>query len=450
MKINFVRAFLAASFCLGLSPAAAQTPGTDSVVVDLAGALRFALSENPTVQIADREIKRKQYAKQEQISGLFPTVSADGSYSRAVKKQVMAMDMNGQTNRIEVGTDNSWSGGFNLSLPLIAPSLWKTIQLSELDVVLSVEQARSSRIDLAGQVQSAYYSLLLARDSYQVLLASYRNAQFNARNTADKYEHGLASEFDKLRSEVTVKNMRPQLVTTENGIRLAEMQLKVLMGMDVDEPVIFAGSLDEYESQMVLDFAVLSRDTSLADNTALRQLDIQEQQLVKTYQLNRSAFLPSLSLSANYQWNSLNNDFRLGHYRWYPYSTVGLSLRIPIFEGRRRIHRQNQDKINIANLKLERENMVRSLQVSVNNALNNIETAIEEVGSNKESIAQAEKAYAIAQKRYEVGSGTLLELNDAEVALTQARLAYNQSIYDYLAARTDLETTLGKFPDVQE
>ena len=87
------------------------------------------------------------------------------------------------------------------------------------------------------------------------------------------------------------------------------------------------------------------------------------------------------------------------------------------------------------------------LELSVVNSLNNIESAVEQVSSNKESVLQAERAFTISQKRYMVGSGTLLEMNNSETALTQARLQYAQSIFDYLSARSELEATLGKSID---
>jgi outer membrane protein TolC len=73
----------------------------------------------------------------------------------------------------------------------------------------------------------------------------------------------------------------------------------------------------------------------------------------------------------------------------------------------------------------------------------NMQASTEQLSSNKESVAQAEKGRMIAEKRYEVGRGTILELNSSEVALTQAQLAYNQAIYDYLVARSDLNYVLG-------
>ena len=92
---------------------------------------------------------------------------------------------------------------------------------------------------------------------------------------------------------------------------------------------------------------------------------------------------------------------------------------------------------------LTRINTERQLKMQAQSYLNNMSASTEQVVSNKEAVLQAEKGRTIAEKRYEVGRGTILELNSSEVALTQAQLTYNQSIYDYLVAKADLDLVMG-------
>lgn len=100
-------------------------------------------------------------------------------------------------------------------------------------------------------------------------------------------------------------------------------------------------------------------------------------------------------------------------------------------------------KLNIAEMKLNRTNTERQLNMQVTSYKNNMSASLEQVSSNKESVAMAEKALMISSKRYDVGKGTVLEMNSSQVALTQAELTYNQSIYDYLSAKSDLDYVLG-------
>ena len=294
------------------------------------------------------------------------------------------------------------------------------------------------------EVRNAYYSLLLAKDAYNALNASYKTAELNAKLVTSYYEQGTASEYDKLVADVQYRNIKPQMVNGANAVKLAILNLKVLMGVDVYSPIIFLGSLDKYEAEMLSDYMYLKNDTALTNNSTLKQLDIQGKMLKDTEMINKFGYIPTLAMGLSYGWQAMNKDLNIKSGDWLPGSTLSFSLSIPIFDGGSKYFKTKQNKISIGNLALQKENTLRQLQLSVTNSLDNISTAVEQVTSNKESVQQAEKAYSISQKRYSVGSGTLLEMNTSETSLTQARLQYAQSIYDYLSAKANLDDTLGR------
>jgi outer membrane protein TolC len=141
-------------------------------------------------------------------------------------------------------------------------------------------------------------------------------------------------------------------------------------------------------------------------------------------------------------YTSMRENWRIFHYKWNPYATVGLSLSIPLFKGGN-FSQVKQAKLQLKQMDLTRINTERQLKMQAQSYLNNMSASTEQVVSNKEAVLQAEKGRTIAEKRYEVGRGTILELNSSEVALTQAQLTYNQSIYDYLVAKADLDLVMG-------
>jgi outer membrane protein TolC len=413
--------------------------GQEVLRLSLEKALEIAQSENPTIKVADKEIEKKQYAKKGVIAGLFPNINASGGYTYTIKKQVFAM----MGQNIKVGQSNNWNAGLSLSLPIFAPMLTKSIELSAKDVELAVESARSSKQDLVNQVTKAYYQLLLAQDSYEVLKKSYAHSEANYEVVNNKFKQGVVSEYDKIRAEVQVRNLKPSVISAENAVNLTKLQLKVLIGLDANQKMEIEGNLANYENSMYAE--VLNVDTTTIDNnTQLRQMKLQSEMLDKQLQINKSAYLPSVVLSSQFSYVSMNEDFKFGNYKWNPYSTVGFSLSIPIFDGNARSYKVKQTKLQMEQLSLNKLNLRRSLDVQMKNYMDNIQKSIEQVGSNKESVKQAEKGCLIAQKRYEVGKGTILELNDSELALTQSKLSYNQSIFDYLSAKADLEKVLGK------
>jgi outer membrane protein TolC len=409
----------------------------DTLRLTLSEAVRIALSENPTIHVADQEIELKKTAEKEAWAGLFPEASLSGSYSRTLKKQSFAM----MDTVMQVGTTYNAAGGLNISLPLFAPALYKSINLTKTDVKLAVEKARSSRLDMINQVTKAFYQLLLAQDSYEVLKMSYRQSEDNFRVVNAKYEQGTVSEYDKITAEVQMRSIKPTVVSARNGVNLANLQLKVLLGMSSSQPVAVEGNLKDYEMSMFTRQA-LPNPQDLTNNTTMKQLELNAQMLRQTLKLNQTNFMPTLAASFSYQYTAMDNSFNINHYVWRPYSTVGLSLSIPLFKASNWTTLK-QTRIQMKQLEENRINTERQLTMQATSYLDNMAASTESVVSNKEAVYQAQKARDIADKRYQVGKGTILELNSSEVALTESRLTYNQSIYDYLVAKADLDLVMG-------
>ena len=409
----------------------------DTLRITLQDAVRIALSDNPTIKVAGQEIQLKKEARREAYAGLFPEANLVGSYSRAIKKQSIAM----RGEVFEMGTNNTYNGGLSISLPVFAPALYKSISLTKTDVDLAVEQARSSRQDMVNQVTKAFYQLLLAQDSYEVLLKSYKQSEDNYNIVKAKYEQGAVSEYDKISAEVQMRSLKPTVVSARNGVNLATLQLKVLMGMEAEVNVAVEGTLKDYEMSMFTRQA-MPQPNNLINNSTLKQLELNALQLKQNLKLQYTNFMPTLSASFQYMYTAMDETFKFRNYDWRPYSTLGLNLTIPLFKGSN-FTKLKQTRIQIKQLEENRINTERQLTMQATSYLDNMAASTESVVSNKEAVFQAEKGRTIAEKRYEVGKGTILELNSSEVALTEAQLTYNQSIYDYLVAKADLDLVLG-------
>ena len=408
-------------------------------------ALEIALNENPTVKVADLEIEKKKHEKKSTQSSLYPQIDAVGQYSRSVKKQVMSMEMGGQKMDIEVGKDNTWTAGGNLNWPIIVPTLWKSIQLSSLDVELAVESARSSKINMINSVSKAYYQALLAQDAYNVLEKSYDNAVLNHENINQKYKQGIVSEYDLIQADVNAKNIKPELIQAKNALELAALSLKAFMGIDMDQAIIVSGSLLDYEQELYAQ--LLKVNPSLENNSDLKQFDLQTKQLKKSLEIYKMQYMPTLAITGNYMYTSMYDD-KESPKPDFTSSTVGVSLSIPIFDGFRKHNDIKKTKVNLQQMEWQREDIERNLELVVTSNMNNMVNYAEQVESTRDVVAQAQKGYEISQKLYDTGMVTLLEVNSAQLGLTQASLAYNQAIYNFLASKADLDKTLGIEPAI--
>ena len=409
--------------------------GAEPVVLILEQALEIALSENPTVQVADKTIEVKKYAKKGTYASLWPEISASATYQRYIKKQTF--HIMGQT--MEVGTANNYSGGLSAAMPVVNAQLWKSLKLSAMDVELAVEQARSSRIDMIEQVSKAFYQVLLAKDSYDVYKRVYDNAVENHKIVEMRYKAGQVSEYDYIRSQVSVANAEPNVFNAENSIVLALWQLKALLGMDLNVDIDCAGRLADYESALTAQIEM----GDLRNNSTMQQLDIQERMLEQALKVKRAANIPSLALSVNYNFTAMDETYKFSQYHWNPYSVAVLNLSIPIFSGGKRRAEINQAKLDLANIELQRENAERQLHTAMMSYYSNMQTNVKQYYASSQTISQAKRGYDIAVKRYEVGGGTLVDIDNSQLAYTQAELSRSAAIYDYLVNLASMDKLVG-------
>ncbi len=406
----------------------------DSISMNLDNVLTIALSDNPDIQVANRTIEIKKYAKKETMTGLFPTVD----FTLAGMKGVIIPEANLGGMKIKMGTEKSYTWSGTATLPLVVPQLWESLKISQRSVELAVEQARSSKISTLSAVKKAFFQLLLARDSYEVLKNSYDLAEENLSLTRNGYKFDRVAEFDTLSAYVQKVSIEPNMLSMKNTLALAEMQLKVLMGVDVNEPIRFEGHLKDYEEKLFSDLMLLKEEDGVDQNSQLVQIDLQKQQLVLSERLNKLGYIPTVALQF-----SMNRNYS-GFMGYATTANLTLARNWTIFDGLSKYMKTKQNKLNIQNLEQQREYIKQQLEMSIASSLNTIETAAEQVVANKSSIYASERAYEISAKRYEIGSGTQLELSNSANTLQQNKLNYVQAIYNFVSAQATLEETLGK------
>lgn len=407
--------------------------------ISLDEAIQIALSESNTIKIADMTIEKTGYAKKGAYSALYPNISASGNYQRTLKKQVMVMEMGGQAMSIEVGTDNNVTAGISAAMPIVNAQLWQSLKLSELDLELAIEQARSSKISMVSQVKQAFYAVLLAKEAYDVYKEVYDNAQKNFEDVEKKYNVGKASEFEFLRAKVNVNNSEPEVFSAENAVILAIWQLKAIMGIDLETEIDVEGKLSDYADEL-LATALYNEGVNFENNTNLLQLRIQDEMLSKTIKMTKFQYIPTLSASFGYNYVAMGNSFDMN---WNPYSVVALNLNIPIFSGfsKRNSIREYQKSQDIIRLSIE--DTERNLNIALENYRDKMNTSVKRYSAAEATLAMAQKSYDISEKMYEVGKATLVELNDAQLALTQAQLTMSQAIYQFMTNKAAIDELMG-------
>lgn len=450
---------------LALAVSAQTTEGATEMTtmrLTLQEAIDLALSENPTIKVADMEVERYDYVRKETLGNLYPTLSASGTYTFAVVKSEISKGLS-------FGADNTISAAAEVGLPLVVPAVWSSIKMTKIQMENAVELARASRIDMVNAVKKAYYNILLAEQSLAVLRSSEATVSKTVEDTRIQYEHGLASEYNLLTAEVQLSNLQPSIIQTANSIDVAKRLLKMYLSLPEDIDIALVGTLDDFRDQILNGGDELSTDIS--ENTTLKQLDIQADLLKQNLKLTQTSRMPTLAAFGQFAFSG--NDMQRpdfsammgggatggatgstgsagtaeavkNSFYWQHPISIGVSLSVPIFSGFKNTNKVKQVRNQIRQLEIQRDYLAKSTDVQVRTSINTLLTAREKMFANEKTVAQAQKAYDISNTRYKAGAGTILELNSAELSLTQAKLNYSQAIYDYISAKADYDQIIGK------
>lgn len=426
---------------VGFAKAQETQAPKDILILTLDKALSIALDENPTMKVAAEEIALKKVASREAWQNLLPEANLNGSLDHTVK--AAEMKLNDMSFKMGQDGTNTANAGLSISLPLFAPAVYRTMSMTKADIELAVEKSRGSRLNLINQVRKAYYQMMLAQDSYEVLQASYKLSEENFNVANAKYQQGTVSEYDKISAEVQMRSIKPNVISAANAVTIAKLQLKVLMGITADVELKINDSLTNYETTVFAN-QLKEEHVGLENNTTMKQLKLNMKLLEKSLKTVKTNFMPTLSMSFSYKYQSLYNpNVNFFDYNWSNSSNLMFNLSIPLYKASN-FTKVKSTRIQMRQLDWNRVDTERQLNMQVTSYRNNMVASSEQVLSNKENVMQAEKAATIAGKRYDVGKGTVLELNSSQVSLTQAQLTYNQSIYTYLVAKADLDQVLGK------
>lgn len=414
----------------------------DGVLLNLTlpKAIEIALAENPSIQVADKEIKLKEIADKEAWQALLPTV--DGSL--ALQHSIKVAEIKTSMGKFKMGMDGSTTatGGITATIPLFAPTVYQNMKLTKQDIELAQEAARGSRLDLINQVKKAYYAALLAQDSYEVMQRSYNVAKENYEVVEKKFSVGKVSEYDKISAEVQMRSMSSAVVSAQNGVKLANLRLKVLMGINSTIDVKINDSLKSYESKLTLPTDYTSDDVD--NNTNLRQIDMNMGKLERARKIIQTNFMPTVGAQLQGQYQSMSNEnWNFFKYDFSPSITFALSVNIPIYHAST-FTKLKSNKLQLDQLIDTRKNTKNQLNMAAQSYRQNMISTVAKLESDRQAVTQANKAVDISAKRYDVGRGTILELNQSETALTQAELTLDQSIYDYLTNQADFDYTLGR------
>ena len=429
-------------------------------------AIKTALKNNSDVKISEMNVQKANAAVHEAFGYALPSLDLSASFNHFIEKPKtpfpdFAALLGNATYSIlfdenviprdnnkfkQVGYSlqsfalaNNYETNLQLTQVLFSSAVFRGIGASQIYLDLSKAQLRNTISATVLNVQKAFYGVLLTKDVYEITKASFENAQDNFQNVNALYKQGLVSEFDNLQAEVQVENIRPTLLDMENKLKDAKDGLKILLGLNPETEIDVDGKIN-YQPMPVPEMQDMV-DEVLKSNLSLQTLDLKAQVDDAFIDLDRAEYWPNIAAFGNYSYAGSSDKW---DFQNYSSLTVGLNFSINLWHGQQTSNRVEQSTLTYKQTAEQVSQLKDYLTAQVKSKINELKRVQAVVETQDKNVSLAERAYQIATVRYKEGTSSQLEVQNADIALRQARLNRLQTVYSYLITRYELEQMIGQ------
>ncbi|RZL69576.1 MAG: TolC family protein [Pedobacter sp.] len=406
--------------------------------VTLKDALTYALQNNTNVRKSKLDIERGRYKVQEVRAQALPQLTGNAGLTYNPIIGQLVANFGGQTQAIKLGQNWNSSAGVQLSQQLFNQQVFTGLQAaksSEEYYNLTSQLTEEQIIEL---VANNYYQVLVNRQQLNVIDTNIKNVKVVEKIVGNQYKNGLARKIDVDRINVNLTNLNTQRDQTINAITQLENQLKFSMGMPVSNQI----TLPATELTEVTVLPQFADSVDLANRTEVKLLNNQDKLLSLQRKAYVAEYYPTLALTGNYTYSSQSDGFdflssnaaAIG----YGASAIGLTLRVPIFNGFLTRSKVRQANVDILKAKEDRKESTNSLNLAYENAKIQLRNNLNTINSQRKNAELAQEIYKSTQNNYNNGLASLTDLLETENSLTSAQNSYTQALLNYKVAEIQL------------
>ena len=433
---------------LWTSPLLAQSRGSEPErTLTLEAAIDLATDQNPTLLAARQQINSAEGAVLGARGAMLPTASLSGLWNFAEKVQVIPNPfksfaipgMPPPEDNLELDFTQDFQGSISLDMPL---AMWGLARNGYADARTALDITRntleSSHRNVVLQVTQAFYGVLLAEKGHQVALDALAQAERQESMAAERLAQGAASEFDLLRAQVQVANLKPGIARADAMIRQVRIGLNLLLGLPPETEIRLEGELRYLPIDLSLDDL---RQRALTNRTDLQSARLGVQRAELGVKMATASRLPALFLNGSFSFRA--NDVLLSD-QYNDSYMANLVVAFPIFDGFAAKSRKQMASAGREHARIMVDQFEQVIDAEIEQALNDLQAAEQTYLAQVDNVAIAERALQIAQISFENEMMTSVELMDSQLALTMARQNHYQSLYDFLIALARIENAVGQ------
>ncbi|MDH7600938.1 MAG: TolC family protein [Armatimonadota bacterium] len=405
-------------------------------------ALEIAFQRNPDLRSAVAQLEKSKGGLREARANFNPKFTAEVTHLRQ-GPQVSFVVPGGP--RVNIIQEHNTTAVVSFLLPIdVSKKLSYVSDIAKYQFQLDYLSLLAASQKLIYDVKNAYYDLLRAQAQKEVARKAVEAAKARLKDANARYSAGTAPKFDVMRAEVDVANFNQQLIRAQSRVAMARAAFNKVLGLDVNAPTEVAPiDVPADQSQPSPDFDQ-ALEEAYSKRPEIKTGETAFELAKKNVKLQRTGILPTLAATANYNYNFRVSGFSTSNESW----TALLNLSVPIWDGG-----VTKAKVDQANADVEKsaqtlQNIKLAVALDVKNATLALNDALKRMATAEQNVKLAEEALRLANVRYNAGVSTMVELSDAELALTQARTEYVNARYDYAAAVAALEKATGNQPEL--
>jgi len=412
-------------FCLGaLRPTAvAEGPVRKGEMLDLDRCIAIALSRHPDIQAAQGSLRAGDSRIGQARSGYYPQVNGSVGYSRTDPTTRGAQVYNSYSSRLSL-SQNLYDFGKTAT----------QVKIQEFKRDSSRSDLDSIRTEVIFGVKQAYFELLRAGRNRDVSRETVEQFRHHLEQAGAFFDVGLKPKFDVTKAEVDLSTAKLNLIKAENAFRLARVTLNNAMGLPEAPDYEVEDRLSSGRQDMDLEEAIRKAYERRPD---LKAMALKRKSLEQSIELVRKDYYPSLTGSAGYGWGG--GDFPLDR-GW----SFGAEVSIPLFTGFSTQYEIAEAQANLDVLTANENLLRQAIDQDVRQAWLNLREAAERIVAAELTVRQAIENLELANGRYASGVGSPIEVTDALVAASNAKLSEISALYDYKIALAGLERAVGE------
>ena len=406
--------------------------------------LQIGIENNLSLRTSQNEVNKAKETISENRAKLLPQINLVGSFNDNFDPPVSVTDGRayGKQYNVTQTLQYNAAGGLQLQMPLYSQMAYTAADLARTMARLNELSYEKAREDLIVQIASIYYLIQNTKEQIGIINDNIKRFEELKEIAKAFYDNQMALEVDLQRINVRIESTQIQSANAQAMLTKQYNMLKYILDYPAEEEIeVIAKSVDEVEAAEM---------SGLNEN--MYELQLMQQKVALADQqtkLAKQGYLPTLALTGNVMYTAFSDKFKNWFHdteanHWYNSNGIGISLRVPVFDGFEKRSKVRKAKIDAETARLGFENTLKGMQTNYANAVKDLTNNQRNYFRQRDNYRLAENIYDVTYNRYKEGIVSMVEVLTDQMSMSDAQNSYLTSHYEYMVSNLQILKYTGK------